>query len=37
MFTGRIFECPPSVMLNSLEALHQLPDDTLVWPGKELT
>lgn len=32
---GRIFECSPSVMLNSLEALHRLPDDTLVWPGHE--
>ncbi|XP_052833106.1 probable hydrolase PNKD [Octopus bimaculoides] len=31
----RMFECSAEVMLKSLETLHHLPDDTLVWPGHE--
>ncbi|GAB1605613.1 hydroxyacylglutathione hydrolase, mitochondrial-like isoform X1 [Argonauta hians] len=32
---GRMFECSADVMLKSLDSLHYLPDDTLVWPGHE--
>uniref|UniRef100_A0A2C9M649 Metallo-beta-lactamase domain-containing protein n=2 Tax=Biomphalaria glabrata TaxID=6526 RepID=A0A2C9M649_BIOGL len=32
---GRMFEAPPSVMLNSLDILMKLDNKTLMWPGHE--
>ncbi|KAK2153949.1 hypothetical protein LSH36_281g10074 [Paralvinella palmiformis] len=32
---GRMFESTPATMLNSLEKVLQLSDDTLIWPGHE--
>ena len=32
---GKIFEDNPGVMLQSLQAIKELPSDTLIFPGKE--
>ena len=31
---GRMFECEPVQMLHSLDKVLALPNETLVWPGK---
>uniref|UniRef100_A0A914WIW4 Metallo-beta-lactamase domain-containing protein n=1 Tax=Plectus sambesii TaxID=2011161 RepID=A0A914WIW4_9BILA len=33
--TGKMFECSPKTMLESLERLSEFGDDSLVWPGHE--
>ena len=34
MCAGRMFEGTAATMLSSLDVICELPDDTLVWPGK---
>ena len=34
IFAGRMFEGSASTMLSSLTKVADLPEDTLVWPGK---
>lgn len=34
LYLGKIFEGNPEVMLESLQAIKELPSDTLIFPGK---